>query len=135
MTLDAMALLRVARRLLERPDRATAGIWPRAVSLLTRQALEQSIDNFWRVRAPGLERCSMRAQLICLPTYLRDETELAKKLSYDWAALSRACHQHSYELPPTSEELNQWIATVERLASYVSEVTRQDANRRKPAAT
>jgi hypothetical protein len=77
----------------------------------------------------------MRAQLICLPTYLRGEAELAEELSYDWAALSRACHQHPYELPPTSEELHQWIANVERLASYVSEVIRQDANRRKPAAT
>ena len=42
----------------------------------------------------------MKAQLLCLPHYLGDE-ELAERVSYAWAGLSGACHQHPYELPPT----------------------------------
>ena len=61
------ALITEARRLLERPDAMTAGIWPRATALLARQALEAALDDLWRVRAPGVEAGSMRAQLLCLP--------------------------------------------------------------------
>ena len=63
----------------------------------------------------------MKAQLLCLPHYLGDE-ELAERASYAWAGLSRACHQHPYELPPTSAELLGWLGTVEEL------VTRVDAS-------
>src|SRR5688500_1355098 len=90
-----------ARNLMERTDAATAGLWPRATALLARQALEEELDEFWRVRAPGLQHCSMKAQLLCLPHYLGHE-RLAEQVSYAWAGLSRACHQHPYELPPTS---------------------------------
>ncbi|MGE3345732.1 MAG: hypothetical protein AB7L71_20095, partial [Vicinamibacterales bacterium] len=75
-----------------------------------------------------------RAQLICLPAYLRGERLLAEELAYDWAALSRACHQHPYELPPTFEELSQWMTTVERFVRHVADLARQDADRRKPRA-
>lgn len=110
-----------ARTLMERTDPSTAGLWPRATALLARQALESAVDDFWKARAPGMEQCSMRAQLLCLPHYLGDE-ELAERASYAWAGLSRACHQHPYELPPTSAELLGWLGTVEEL------VTRVDAS-------
>ena len=60
-----------ARHLMERIDPATAGLWPRATVLLARQALEAALDDFWKVRAPGMERCSMKAQLLCLPFFLQ----------------------------------------------------------------
>jgi hypothetical protein len=107
-----------ARNLMERIDPATAGLWPRATALLARQALEAALDDFWKVRAPGMEQCSMRAQLLCLPHYLGDE-ELAERVSYAWAGLSGACHQHPYELPPTSVELLGWLGTVEELVARV----------------
>jgi hypothetical protein len=66
--------------------------------------------------------CSARAQLLCLPFYLPDDEELAERVSYTWAGLSRACHQHPYELPPTSSELLAWIATVEQLISRVQSI-------------
>jgi hypothetical protein len=115
---DQSDLLTVARNLLERADPATAGLWPRATALLTRQVLEDTLDSLWRLRAPGLEQCSTRAQLLCLPFYLNDE-ELAERVCYAWAGLSRACHQHPYELPPTSSELLGWLAAVEQLAASV----------------
>ena len=97
----------------------TAGIWPRATALLTRQALEAALDDLWRRRAPGLELCSARAQLLCLPSYLHGDEELAERVSYTWAGLSRACHQHPYELPPTSSELIGWIEVVEQLVAHL----------------
>ena len=107
-----------ARNLMERTDPATAGLWPRATALLARQALESALDDFWKVRAPGMEHCSMKAQLLCLPHYLGDE-QLAERASSAWAGLSRACHQHPYELPPTSAELLGWLGTVEQLVTRV----------------
>lgn len=111
-------MMRFARSLMERIDPVTAGLWPRATALLTRQRLEESLDDLWRLRAPGLEQCSMKAQLLCLPHYLGDE-KLGEHVSYAWAGLSRACHQHPYELPPTSMELQNWLQTADQLIAKV----------------
>ena len=71
----------------------------------------------------------MKAQLLCLPHYLQDpkppglqasgNEHLAERVSYAWAGLSRGCHQHPYELPPTSVELLGWLGTVEELVANV----------------
>ena len=119
MSLDQSSLVTVARDLLERADPMTAGIWPRATALLARQALEIALDDLWRLRAPGLEQCSARAQLLCLPFYLSGDHELAARVSYSWSGLSRACHHHPYELSPTSSELLGWLAAVEQLVARV----------------
>ena len=119
MSLDKSALVTAARDLLERADPMMAGIWPRATALLARQALEVALDDLWKLRAPGLERCSARAQLLCLPSFLSGDDELAARVSYSWSGLSRACHQHPYELPPTSPELLGWLLVVEQLVTRV----------------
>lgn len=120
MSRRSASLIDVARDLLERADPTTVGIWPRATALLTRQALESALDDLWRQRAPGVERCSARAQLLCLPSYLPDGEDLGERVSYTWSGLSLACHQHAYELPPTSSELLGWMATVEELILHVT---------------
>ncbi|MEQ1759419.1 MAG: hypothetical protein ABL986_13945 [Vicinamibacterales bacterium] len=125
MTSQSPRLLVAARELLQRPDPRTAGMWPRASALLARQALEGALDELWRRRAPGLERCSMRAQLLCLPAYLGDD-DLAARVSYAWAGLSRACHQHVYELPPVATELAAWLDAVERLVAVVTASLKKD---------
>lgn len=102
-----------------KPDPYTAGIWPRGTALITRQALETGLDDLWRVRAPGVEQCSMRAQLLCLSEFLR-HGDLAERVAYAWGGLSRACHHHAYELPPTAGELHGWIDVVEELIKAVS---------------
>ena len=122
MTPAQIDVVKAARQLLERTDAATAGLWPRATALLARQAIESALAELWRLRAPGLEKCSTRAQLLCLAYYLDDE-RLAEQSSYAWASLSRACHQHPYELPPTSNELLGWLQAVEVLASRVRAIT------------
>jgi hypothetical protein len=102
-------LLAAARRLVERPDAVTAGVWPRAAALLARQALEAAMATLWAARpqATELSECSMRSQLLCLTAYLDQDT--ATRAAYLSAALSRACHYHSYELAPTATELTRWL--------------------------
>ena len=113
-------MLASARDLLQRPDPHTAGIWPRATALLVRQALEGVLDDFWRRRAPGLEKCSMKAQLLCLPSYLRTDGDLPARVSYAWSGLSQACHHHAYELPPAADELAAWVETIEQFIAATS---------------
>lgn len=103
----ARALLASVDDLLNRASPATAGLWPRAATLLTRQALEEALRTFWSKRAPGVEACSARAQLLCLGRHIGDEA-LAQRAHVVWAALSGACHYHPYDLAPTREELRGW---------------------------
>lgn len=106
-------LLLEARRLLAYGDNTTAGLWPRAAALLARQALEQAVDDFWRRRAPGVENCSGRAQFLCLRSYV--DKRVAEEADHTWGALSRACHQHAYELAPTASELDRWMHNVDSI--------------------
>jgi hypothetical protein len=112
-------LLQEARDLMTRSDSATGGIWPRTSALLTRHALEQAVRSHWAVlpATAGLESASMRSQLTCLPFYL--DATIAEQVAYVWAALSRACHYHPYELAPTAAELTGWIGDVESLITQV----------------
>jgi hypothetical protein len=50
-------------------------------------------------------------EVLCLEGVLTD-TARARELAYTWYRLSEALHHHAYELPPTAEELDAWIATV-----------------------
>lgn len=106
----------MASQLLERASSETAGLWPRAAALLARQALEMAVDDFWSSRRLAIASCSTLSQLICLREYLGDG-QLAGQIHHAWNALSRACHQHPYELPPTVGELRSWIAVVASFAS------------------
>ncbi len=116
---EARDLLGMADGLLSRADPATAGLWPRASAILALQALEASLRGLWQRRSLALQGCSMRAQLICLPTYLGD-AGLAARTSHAWSALDRACHHHAYELAPTAGELRAWFSVVEELTESVS---------------
>jgi hypothetical protein len=104
----------MAGGLLRRADPATAGLWPRASSLLALRALEASFARLWERRALDLRGCSVPTQLICLRSYLQD-AELAARAGHAWSALSRACHQHPYELAPTSAEIQSWASVVAEL--------------------
>ncbi|MBM3673042.1 MAG: hypothetical protein FJW86_12805 [Actinobacteria bacterium] len=109
---SAGELLDVARRLSAYPPADLAGRWPRAVALLTRQSLEIAIDDFWADRATAVAQSrAWRPKLLCLETYLKDP-ELGREINQLWAALSRACHVHAYELDPTIDELRGWMDAV-----------------------
>ncbi len=102
-------LLAAAQGLMQRPDTLITGIWPRAAALLARQALEAAIAELWasKPQAAEMSSCTMRSQLLCLTAYLDPGT--ASRAAYLFAALSRACHYHSYELAPTAAELTSWL--------------------------
>jgi hypothetical protein len=112
-------LLAAARRLVERPDAVTAGVWPRAAALLARQALEVAMAALWAARPQsiGLSECSMRSQLLCLTDCVDKDT--ATRAAYLFAALSRACHYHSYELAPTATELTRWLNETGHLVTLI----------------
>jgi len=106
-------LLSAADDLLSEASDATAGRWPRAVAILCRQALEGSLHDFWRAKAPGVEGTPERAQLLCLRSYIAPD--LAARAEHTWTALSRACHHHAYELSPAASELAGWLQTADEL--------------------
>jgi hypothetical protein len=112
-------LLAAARRLVERPDAATAGLWPRAAAFLARQALETALASLWTAqpRAGALATSAMRSQLLCLAAYL--DTDTATRAAYLSAALSRACHYHPYELAPTAAELTRWLTETAQLVTLI----------------
>ena len=95
---------------------AGPALWARCSALLTRQALDAALDEFWeQQRAPGVKSGSRHSQLLCLGSYLGDD-QLSARVAHTWAALSNACHYHSYELVPTAGELEGWIETVDAFA-------------------
>ena len=102
-------LLDAARDLMRRPDAPFGGIWPRAAALLARQALEAAMAELWAAnrQTVGLSASTLRSQELCLTAYLDPGT--ASRAAYLFAALSRACHYHPYELPPTAAELTGWL--------------------------
>lgn len=106
-------LLEAADELLARPLDALVGMWPRAVALLTRQAMEGALFDLWLGVSPGVEAAPMRAQLLVLRQTVAPA--LAARADHAWAALSRACHQHPYELVPTATELGAWVETADEL--------------------
>jgi hypothetical protein len=125
----AREILAAANDLLDRSSKDTRGLWPRAAVLLQRQALEVALKTFWSLKAPGVEECSARAQLLCLGAYLADDG-VARRAHHVWTALSRAAHFHPYELPPTREELLVWRDVVmETIVATESAWMRHDGGR------
>jgi hypothetical protein len=111
-------LLGRAHDLLTSAPASMAGRWPRAVAILCRQALEGSVEELWRSRGVHLGWANERAQMLCLPAYLGDPG-LAARAYAAWSSLSRACHQHAYDLSPTGGELAGWLATVDEVRRAV----------------
>ena len=108
----------MADDLLRRADPRTAGLWPRASAILALQALESSVRLLWKKQELALDGCPMRAQLLCLGTYL-DDGSVAARTRHAWSALDRACHHHAYELAPTAAELRGWFSVVAELVGRV----------------
>jgi len=112
-------LLAAANGLMQCPDTLITGIWPRAAALLARRALEAAMAELWAAnrQAAAMAGCTMRSQLLCLTAYLDPGT--ARRAAYLFAALSRACHYHPYELAPTAAELNGWLDQAAQLVTQL----------------
>ena len=121
VALTPRQLLQHAYRLIEDPPPVFAARWPRAVALLARQALEATLEQLWARRGVRVGWATERAQLLCLSLVLTDR-RLAADTALAWGALSEACHQHPYDLPPTAGELVTWLDTVDELRRAVDAI-------------
>src|SRR5258708_4351108 len=99
-------LLAAADRLLSTVVPGTRGRWPRACAWLIRLALEQALDEYWARTLPQAAECSMRAQLLLLPSYADASTVDAARDA--WFSLAPVTHHHAYDLAPTASELRRW---------------------------
>lgn len=116
-------LLARCRSLLTVADPVTAGLWPRCVAFLLREALEDHVATILDRIAPGVRATPMRAQLITLRV-LWSRPELARRVAHTWSALSEATHYQGYELAPASADLHGWMQTVEELVAFGDSIQR-----------
>ena len=122
---SSIVLLDYARDLLNRLKETAGGLWPRACALICRQALEASLDELWMAEEPEIAGCPRRAQFLCLGPII-DNYPLAQQAYHAWWTLSRACHQHPYELPPTEVELSLWLNNVESIILEIGRSAERD---------
>jgi hypothetical protein len=126
------AYLELSRKVLVQRDPRLAGVWPRASAFLARQAVEAAITDALQRRAPGAERATSRARLLCLTEYV--PTDLARRASFIWGSLSRVCHHHPYELAPTASELEGWIAEAEGVSVALHDLPTLSVRQTSPKA-
>ena len=116
MSIDA---LKGARGVLALASLGEPGLFQRAAVLLTRQALESSLDRFWAWHSPDLQRASTRAQLVGLAVFLEDDILTAGDAAHLWNTLSRSCHFDDNYLAPGATEVSDWLARAERLCAAI----------------
>ena len=109
---DAATVLALARGTLDLGELA-GEMRPRAAAILTRQALEQAVGDALRAEGADPRQLAFRTQLEVLG-HLRPRDARPADAAFAWAALSRATHYHGYELPPTREALDDWMALAAR---------------------
>ncbi|WP_202867710.1 hypothetical protein [Kribbella pittospori] len=97
-------------------EQAVVPGWIRIAAFLIRQALEAEIEAYCeQLIAPMPFPVRMRSRLAVL--HALDQTGFNRTAEYAWNALSRACHQHAYELSPTISELRHLYSKVADLAA------------------
>lgn len=115
-------LLRESRALLDQPPSAAPDLWERAAVLLARQALEEALDRFWASRSRDLLQASMRAQLLCLGSFMNNERDAAE-VDQLWSALSDACHFDACAPAPSASEIRVRLDEATRLCAILERRT------------
>jgi hypothetical protein len=112
MTPTPRQLLAAATTVLANDEPVLDGRRSVTAAALARQAVETSLEAWLAERGvPDLR--NKRAEFLCLRA-LHPQPDSVSELYFVWTQLSGACHAISYELPPTHQELERWIATVGR---------------------
>ncbi|MFC7247616.1 hypothetical protein ACFQO7_34570 [Catellatospora aurea] len=113
--------LAAADRLLTEVVPGARGTWPRACAWLIRLALENELTRFWAGACPPVTHVrSRRAQLLLLGGYAT--RDVSRQASHAWACLSRAGHQHSYELALTAKELRRLCDEVNTVVATLRDI-------------
>jgi len=88
----------------------------RAACWVTRRGLEALIVELLAGKALDVGTANTRSRLICLSSAYADQPDLVTALGTTWDQLSRACHQHAYDLAPTSGEARHLLTAVQQCA-------------------
>jgi hypothetical protein len=95
-------------------------VWPRGAAVLTRQAIETTLDAYWKKTSPQMRFASAADRWVALPSYLgRDPVIPAAE--YAWSALSEACHQRAYDVGLTEAELRAHLRTADAFRKVVAD--------------
>lgn len=109
--MNATTILEEAQRILD----GTAAARNRMACWLARTALETTVRDLLQARRVDPGDGTMASLLICLDRTYADQPDVAARAHFTWTRLSHACHQHAFELSPTSEEARHLIDNVRRL--------------------
>ncbi len=112
-------MLAAASSLLDDPIEDTVTVWPLGAAVLTRQAIETTVDVFWTAKAKTMLEAPRKHQWLALPSYFGRAPELPAA-EYAWSALSEACHHRDYDVGLTEAELRQHLATARAFAKAVA---------------
>jgi hypothetical protein len=103
-------------RLLDAADRVLAGVvdlprgrGARIAAVLARSALEDIVVSVCGDHGVDVGETTMRVQLATLVALSEPR---AGDLAMAWWSLSRACHQHAYEIAPNHAEVADLVARV-----------------------
>ena len=96
----------------------------RAAAWIVRSALEDVVVQLVETKGLRTGNASMRTLLGCVEVlYEKEDNRLAFDAQYAWDTLSRAAHQHAYELSPTHGEVAALAELVRVLDSHLSAPT------------
>lgn len=111
-------------KLLVRTDQLLSGELPtgsanpnRTACWVARRALELVVLDLLTRRSVRTRTATMRSLLICLSVTYQDQPGPGVTAQSAGDQLSRACHQHAYELAPTHAEAVQMLGTVRRVVA------------------
>ncbi len=112
-------LLSAAGVLLDEPVAETATVWPLGAAVLTRQAIEATVDVYWDRTVKAMRYTLRKEQWLALPAYLGRAPELPAA-EYAWSALSEACHHRDYDVGLTEAELRDHLGAARAFAQVVA---------------
>lgn len=111
MTADAVRLLGAADRVLSGAVELPRGRGARIAAVLARSALEDIVVERCAAHGIDVAEATMRVRLA---TLIAVSDSSAGGLAMAWWNLSRACHQHAYEMAPHHGEVAHWVAALQR---------------------
>jgi hypothetical protein len=114
MTDSAVRLLELSRAILAGDIELPAGRAARCAAVLARSAIEEIVPRLCAQTALDVENVSTRVQLACLRSLDPGRGGVA---TVAWMGLSRACHQHAYELAPQKSEVEHLVSLVDQLGT------------------